>query len=653
MMRRILFLAIYMTSAFFAQAKIDVNSLISKLNNEKLTTTERLCLLDTITNQFVYADIEQARIYADKGLRLALAEKQMENAASFSHYFGMIYTMETDYDSAMIHYEKGLVYAANAQSLNSEGRINLSIGTLYWNQSKYEVALEYQMKALLIFEKTKDKERQLYTLANMGCTYRALYNLDRALFYLEQAKDIAEAENFTFAKIMPYYELAMIYTEKEESKKAFDYLSKALDISIEINNVPYKILCMQGLGTYFYKQQIDLDRAEKYALESLHLANEFGDPSLIHNAFNVLANIYRNQKRYKDCEEAAMKAWEIDSTNLQLSNNIAFNLVMSNIGMGNYEKAAMAFDKFAKTMRQYNDKSLHDALIEKEVKYETEKKEFRIASLEKEKKIYVGFGITGMILLLLAFGVLFYRHRLSIQKRKNAEQAKELAEKQTQLAEQRIKQLEQEKQLIATQAVLEGETTERARLARDLHDGLGCMLSVVKLNLKDMNRYSILEKIDVERFNRALGMLDQSISELRRVAHHIMPDSLMRFGLKVSLKDFCYAIPGTYFQYFGSEDRLDNRLEVTLYRCAYELVNNAIKHAQATTIHVQLIIDDGLVSLTVHDDGIGFDFQKVTSGSGLDNIRTRVSAYNGQITFHTSEGNGTEISIEIECGQRK
>jgi len=102
--------------------------------------------------------------------------------------------------------------------------------------------------------------------------------------------------------------------------------------------------------------------------------------------------------------------------------------------------------------------------------------------------------------------VLFYfRQRFNTQKRK-------LSEQQRELAEQKVKQLAQEKQLVATQAVLDGETAERSRLARDLHDGLGGMLSVVKLNLKDMKPFAILEGGDMEHFGKALGMLDQSIN---------------------------------------------------------------------------------------------------------------------------------------------
>lgn len=322
----------------------------------------------------------------------------------------------------------------------------------------------------------------------------------------------------------------------------------------------------------------------------------------------------------------------------------------------------MYFNKYTDIKTEINNKNVRENLMEMEVKYETEKKEMRIATLEKEQQLYFWLGIAGAVLLLMAFGILFYRHRLNIQKRKNIEQEKELAEKQkmladqqrelaeqkNELAEQKIKQLENEKQLIATQAVLDGETAERSRLARDLHDGLGGMLSVVKLNLKEIGYDSMSEKQDVSRFDKALDLLDQSVEELRRVAHHLMPDTLIRYGLRTSIEDFCNSIPIAHFQYLGSKERLDERLETVLYRCTHELVNNAVKYAEATAINVQLMIDENLVSLTVRDNGKGFSPNQVTSGSGLDNIRTRVSAYSGKMTIHSAPGKGTEISIEIE-----
>jgi signal transduction histidine kinase len=151
----------------------------------------------------------------------------------------------------------------------------------------------------------------------------------------------------------------------------------------------------------------------------------------------------------------------------------------------------------------------------------------------------------------------------------------------------------------------------------------------------------------VDRFQQALSMLDNSINELRRVAHHMMPESLMRHGLKTSLSDFCSVIPNVEFYYFGNNQRLDSKLEVLLYRSAHELINNALKHSEATQINLQLVQEDDRVSLTVCDNGNGFDTTMQLAGMGIENIRNRVEVYNGKMTLSSSPGTGTEVNIDI------
>ena len=143
-------------------------------------------------------------------------------------------------------------------------------------------------------------------------------------------------------------------------------------------------------------------------------------------------------------------------------------------------------------------------------------------------------------------------------------------------------------------------------------------------------------------------MLDESISELRRVAHHMMPESLLRYGLKASLTDFCHSTPSVEFHYFGNDQRLDSKLEILLYRATHEMINNALKHASATQINVQLVQENDRISLTVQDNGKGFDTTVKSKGMGLENVRNRVETYNGKMTLYSSSENGTEINIEIE-----
>lgn len=271
-----------------------------------------------------------------------------------------------------------------------------------------------------------------------------------------------------------------------------------------------------------------------------------------------------------------------------------------------------------------------------EVKYETDKKEYRIASLENEKRLSIILIIAGVTVFLFLFLFLYMRA-------KNQKQKKELAE-------QKIVQLEQEKKLIATQSVLDGETAERTRLARDLHDGLGGMLSVIKLHLYDVKKEMKPEAESEEHFNLALDMLETSTKELRRVAHNLMPESLSSYGLKASLQDFLSSIPQAKLHYFGEDVRIDPKLEIVIYRTAHELVNNALKHSDAANINVQIVQQPDCISLTVQDDGKGFDASAVKNGYGLKSIESRITTFNGTMNIFSESGQGTEINVEFKTG---
>lgn len=210
------------------------------------------------------------------------------------------------------------------------------------------------------------------------------------------------------------------------------------------------------------------------------------------------------------------------------------------------------------------------------------------------------------------------------------------------IAEQRLIEIEQQRCIDASHSLIEGEIGERARLARELHDGLGNMLSVAKYNLCEACRNSSAD------FHVAEKMLDDSIRELRRIAHSLMPQSLMKYGLKVALEDYCNAIPAAQFHFYGEEKRLDQQLEIVVYRVAQELAGNAMKHSGASQINVQLFLETGRVCLHVQDDGCGFDPATHSDGMGLTNIRNRAATRNGRLNIGSSPGQGTEISVEFD-----
>ena len=221
--------------------------------------------------------------------------------------------------------------------------------------------------------------------------------------------------------------------------------------------------------------------------------------------------------------------------------------------------------------------------------------------------------IASAALLLIIF-VLVYRNYQQKQK----------------LQKQRIIELENEKQLAATEAVLKGEEQERTRLAKDLHDGLGGMLSGIKYSFNNMKGNMVMTPENSKAFERSMDMLDSSIKEMRRVAHNMMPEALVKFGLE--------------------GEQIDQTISITVYRIVQELINNTMKHAAAKTAIVQVTKSNGRLTVTVEDDGIGFDPGILTQAKGIGwtNIESRINFLKGKLDIDTKEGKGTSVLIELD-----
>ncbi|MEO8763933.1 MAG: sensor histidine kinase [Ginsengibacter sp.] len=221
------------------------------------------------------------------------------------------------------------------------------------------------------------------------------------------------------------------------------------------------------------------------------------------------------------------------------------------------------------------------------------------------------------------------------------------------LQKQEIRELEKDNQLLAVDSMLKGLEEERARLAKDLHDGLGGMLSGIKFSLMNMRSHLASNHENVVTFERSLDMLDTSIQELRRVAYNMMPEALVKFGLDEALKDYCNNINNARilkakYQSFGMENRLENTTEIIVYRIIQELLNNILKYARANEVLIQLIREEERVSLTVEDNGKGFDVKLLekSKSSGWANIRSRVNYLKGKLDILSGD-KGTSVNVEV------
>lgn len=287
-----------------------------------------------------------------------------------------------------------------------------------------------------------------------------------------------------------------------------------------------------------------------------------------------------------------------------------------------------------------NQTKFRDAITRMEVEYETQKTRGELAesqlalseSIRQRSQLILG----GLALtFLLLGGFLFYQNRLKLQR---LQAVVEREAKARELAEVRRKA-----ELSNLRSLIEGQETERTRVAKDLHDGLGGLLTTVKAHLAR-----------IPDTTEAEALIDRACTSVRRIAHNMVPQTLAQSGLTASLGDLADQLRVQGYdvdlEVVGKpEDRLSLAEQSIFLRIAQELTHNVVKHAGATSIFVQLFADDDRVLLTVEDDGKGFNLNhaKRTGGLGLGSVEQRVAYLEGEILFDSKPGEGTTVCVTV------
>lgn len=206
------------------------------------------------------------------------------------------------------------------------------------------------------------------------------------------------------------------------------------------------------------------------------------------------------------------------------------------------------------------------------------------------------------------------------------------------------------------QAVIVAEEKERERLAKDIHDGLGPLLSTIKMYVDELKNEFEDEQERIKMYNLAMELIDDAISDTRTISNNLTPRVMNEYGLIKAIESFCKKINSTNkinvsFSHQGFEHKIDQSIEMVLYRVINELINNTIKHASANKIDISISLNDSVLTLNYTDDGKGFDIQQAIesskSGLGLKNILSRVKSINGKIDF-LSDNSGSQVFIKVD-----
>ncbi|MBX9784132.1 MAG: sensor histidine kinase [Chitinophagaceae bacterium] len=514
---------------------------------------------------------------------------------------------------------------------------------IYHQKQQYDSALTKYLEAIALFTQVKEENKIFFSYYNISGIYNLLEDTARAMFYAKETLRMAAGSSDSNYIMRSYMAMAEAYAGEKQYDSVYATSRKGLRVARKINSVFGVGKFYSLLGTYYVEKTKQYDTAVSYYKKALELYSSidiYYDIALIKQ---LLGNVYLKKGDYanavtylKESDELAERL-KLDQVRLlTLSDLVKAEEARGNIAAGFAYLKAYTMVKDSVAIR--NNRKLASEL---ETKYQTQKKEALLAVQQStiRQKSLVNYILTGSAVSLFIISLLSYRNYKHKQ----------------QLQQQQIAELEKEKQLLAAEAVLKGQEQERIRLAKDLHDGLGGMLSGIKYSFSNMKGNMILTPDNSLAFERSMDMLDSSIKELRLVAHNLMPESLLKFGLDTALKDFCNHITASgvlkvNYHAFGLEQlKLGDDTEVILYRIVQELINNIIKHAGAREAIVQLQLISNQLQITVEDDGNGFDTAIFNSSDGIgwSNIKSRVEYLKGTISILSEKEKGTSININI------
>ena len=645
---------------FFAKAQINESDSIRGVVNliRKLPAdTAQVSRLRDLGHDLMEKDSLLSKQLLEEALSKSLVIKEINTITSCYRLLGVWNSYFNNIDKALEYYRLSLQSAASNNNQYLIAGANLNIGNIKYWKGEYDSCIHFYIKAAEIFENPKILENKNITerqldlrksdlYSNLSTVFNTLKNITKADEYID--KSIAIAQKYTSPAAVSMQARYMgikadNYFENGEVEKALRIRLKFLP-QME-NGVDLKTFLQSAYQNiaeeYFLLKKID--SSSLFAEKSLQLATKLQSPSDMANANLQLATIAMSKKQYPSADRYLELAKNYYENTEDPAEQRSYFGVMRELKFaeGKYKEAYQYFEKF----NTLNDSLLISEKVnefsEREARYQSEKKDTQLQLQQttiRQKNILNYILIGGAVTLLIISLLLINNH-------KNKQK----------LQRQRIAELEKEKQLTATEAVLKGEEKERTRLAKDLHDGLGGMLSGIKYSFQTMKGNLVMTPDNLQAFERSMDMLDSSIKEMRRVAHNMMPEALVKFGLDTALKDFCNDINQSgaleiNYQSIGIENHgVDQTMAIAIYRIVQELINNSIKHASAKTAIVQVSKTDDIISITVEDDGKGFNpvILQQPKGMGWSNIQSRVEYLKGKLDVQSGPGKGTSVHIEM------
>lgn len=561
---------------------------------------------DSLTAVCIYAiadynmkigNLKVAANYCDTLLLHAGKTKSTHAAAMGYVTSGIIHAQQGYMITSMEEFHKALALQEQRKDSIAAAMTLVCLGNVYFQDEQKEQAAYYYRKAVGVQEEI-DSLGAASTMVNLASVYIQMHQPDSGLYYNNLARDIVmnfdNGEELLFEN---YLNDVLLQMDKNNLAAADASLDKALAIANKQGAIFKLARALQTSATLADKKG-NVPQAISQMKEAVGYFEQIGHLPLLKTAYRGMYELYDK------------------------SNNTTGALEM----LKKYKSVSDSL---------YNDQ-VTARINDLNIRYETEKKEKSLEEKEeairrKNDELQMLYAVVVVALVIVLLVVAIY-----VQSKR--------AQKQRAIAER------QERDIALLKALMTGEEKERTRIARELHDGLGGILAASQMQLSNIAEATIAQTPEIQK---AGSLVSRAAEEARRIAHNLLPETLMRAGLDSALREYCLSINESKlvdieYESLGIEQRMAASTELAIYRVVQELVNNIIKHAKATQAFIQLHRHHNTLSITIEDNGAGFDDSAPKKeGIGLANIKSRINYLNGSINIKSDRQKGTSVYIEI------
>ncbi len=637
-------LACLLFATLVAAAQTDkpqVDSLINRIQTLSASPerVDEMVLVGLLSRKY---DMPKAREYANK----ALAESQKidypKGEATAYSLLGLLAYYTSNLDSANYYQLLSLELRKELKDTLGMVKAYIDLGNIAADWGNLNQAVEEYLNAQPLVEALKDTKQLATLYANIGSIFHEQQDYDKTLEYYFKSLDFKD-------KMPPnaiasvYGNISLVYKEQGLYEEALTYSFESLELRKEIGYIRGMGICYDGIGSIYLKMN-QLDSAATYYNLANNIYRNVGDIHGLCMSLGGIGNVLFAQGKFEEAKNMYLEALPMAEEEGLLVIQRDLYLALANVyeAQNNYNEALQARKKYEIAKDSIINEETNNRISELITQFETTQKEQQLKlnqiEIERQQEInrfqIMGFG--GIVAFLLLAGFLYFsRSRIKAK-----------AELQEAIARE---------QKIRFKAVIDAQEQERKRVAQDLHDGLGQLLSTARLNVSALE--DSLDPDDSESdkiWLNALSLIDESVQEVRNVSHNMMPSALIRLGLVAALREQVAKINragkiAVTLDVEGMDTRLDEAVEITLYRVVQEVMNNAIKHSNAKEIVVRIARANGKLEVSIKDDGTGLDLQliKRSTGIGWKNIYSRVELINGVIDMNSSPGAGTNIQVMV------